>query len=112
MPPTQRHRSSPYIACAAVALIGGLSGGATAVHGLRLNSYGNMPPAKVEAVVADDRAYAIADETLYGDCSECSDRALGFRWASERNIMSPADCPNDSWHFRRGCVAYAMGSAY
>lgn len=103
MPPLLLHRYSPLLISAAIAVGGGLLGGATAVHGLRLNSYGDPSLPKPEIRAA---AYNPDDN----GCADCSDRTMGFNWASVRGIRSPADCPDDSWNFRRGCVDYARAS--
>ena len=106
---------SPAALCGVFALLGGLLGGATAVHGLRPNGYGpTNPPALIAAAGSPgyaDSGYANAGYGQSGssDCGDCSERDLGYRWATLQAITTPDQCPNDSWGFRRGCLDYTGG---
>jgi len=100
-----------------IAAIGGLLGGTTAVHGLRQNQYGpaNPPALFTGASRADGKDYGgygsngeYAEAGVSG-CAGCSERDLGYRWASLTQVRASADCPNDSWGFRRGCLDYTGG---
>jgi hypothetical protein len=46
------------------------------------------------------------EQASASDCDGCSERDLGYHWASVRQVSSVSDCPMESWDFRRGCVAY------
>jgi len=94
-------RHHPFLACALIAVVGGMMGGATTVHGLQLNRYGDPSTPAI-------RITPTAETSDIG-CVDCSERALGFRWAAIRGISSSIDCPDESWDFRRGCAAYANG---
>lgn len=98
-------RFSPVFFFAIASLSAGVVGGATTIHGLAPNSYGdavsNGTPAPPKSGMTQD-----ARSTSYDDCQGCSDQDRGYHWASLQNITSIADCPMDSWNFRRGCVAY------
>jgi hypothetical protein len=43
------------------------------------------------------------------DCTDCSDYALGYRWAELSGVHDPAACMTDSWSFQRGCIAFVRG---
>ena len=86
-------------------MIGGLLGGATAVHGLRQNDYGPVDP---PALISHDETSGYR-EIGPPDCAGCSERDLGYRWATLAAVRSPDQCPNDSWGFRRGCLDYTGG---
>lgn len=110
---TQLNRLSPPALCALIAGVGGLLGGMTAVHDLRQNRYGPInPPLLVQN--AGTRADGIHTdgghaETSSAGCYGCSERDLGYRWASLAQVNSSEQCPNDSWGFRRGCLDYTGG---
>lgn len=95
-------------------MIGGLLGGGAAVHGLRQNDYGPVDP---PALISHGEASRYESEVTgagYGesapsDCGGCSERDLGYRWATLAAVRSPDQCPNDSWGFRRGCLDYTGG---
>lgn len=107
------NRLSPSALCALIAAVGGLLGGAAAVHGLRQNQYGPLNPPMLV------RNSAISDESIYTNggyaensetsCQGCSERDLGYRWATLAQVSSSQQCPNDSWGFRRGCLDYTGG---
>lgn len=104
------NRLSPPALCAMAALCGGLIAGASAVHGLRPKSYGPLDP---PALISQRQEAGHGGET-YGEgtttgCDDCSERDLGYRWAILQAVRSPAECPNDSWGFRRGCLDYTGG---
>lgn len=100
----------PMALCAVVALCGGLIGGASAVHGLRTNSYGPLdPPALITHGDEPGYAPASSDQETSVRCDDCSERDLGYRWAVLQAVRSSAECPNDSWSFRRGCLDYTGG---
>ncbi len=86
------------IGCAIFAIVGGVAGGAATTSGLRLNSYGpegtTIPRAEMTAIGGAP------------DCGDCSERALGYQWATTKAISAAVDCPQDSWNFQRGCVDY------
>lgn len=108
---TRFRRLSPLTLCVLAAMVGGLLSGATAVHGLRPNSYGPVDTPSLINRSADGN-YADATSPDYGDapgCEDCSERDLGYRWATLAAIRSSAECPNDSWGFRRGCLDYTGG---
>ena len=111
---TQLRQLTPPTICALIAAIGGLLGGATAVHGLRQNQYGPTG----SPVLANHGANTMSDAGTTSDtdpassasrCEGCSERDLGYRWATLARVHSPDDCPNDSWGFRRGCLDYTGG---
>lgn len=104
--PAQFRNPTPFTLCAFVAAIGGLLGGTTAVHGLHQKQYGPPHPPTLFSQAAD--AGGNADNSASG-CAGCSERDLGYRWASLAQVRSAEDCPNDSWGFRRGCVDYTNG---
>ena len=105
---------SPPALCALIAALGGLIGGATAVHGLKQNGYGPQEAPAIFGRAGDDGA---SDATPSDDgypglstsCEGCSERDLGYRWAVLASIRSSEQCPNDSWGFRRGCLDYTGG---
>jgi len=104
----------PAALCAAVAMIGGLLGGTTAVQGLRQNDYGPVdPPSLIHRSETGGHAGETVDigygEIGASDCTGCSERDLGYRWATLAAVRSPDQCPNDSWGFRRGCLDYTGG---
>jgi len=113
--PTQPKRLSPPALCALLAAIGGLLGGSAAVQGLHQREYGPLHPPSLfgagsEGVsAADDGDRGGYDEHGTEACDQCSERDLGYRWATLAQARSPADCPNDSWGFRRGCLDYTGG---
>ncbi|WP_340313362.1 hypothetical protein [Rhizorhabdus argentea] len=104
------HRLSPPALCAMAAICGGLIAGESAVHGLRPNSYGPLAPPTLigQHEGAGDSGATYGEGTTAG-CDDCSERDLGYRWAVLQAVRSPADCPNDSWGFRRGCLDYTGG---
>lgn len=109
--------------CALGALAGGLLSGAATVHGLRENSYGPAnPPALVRdagfgGASANEEEGGFGgyqsdngdDDTVSAGCYECSERDLGYRWAAMAAVRLPAQCPADSWGFRRGCLDFIGG---
>lgn len=108
---------SPPLLCALAAVMGGVTAGAAAVHGLRPNRYGPIEPpslfARAEAGEPSETAYsddAGSDPMTAARCDQCSERDLGYRWAALAAIRLPGQCPNDSWAFRRGCLDYVGGS--
>jgi hypothetical protein len=103
---TQFRNPTPFTLCALVAAIGGLLGGTTAVHGLHQKQYGPSHPPPLFGQQPDTSGDA--DNSING-CEGCSERELGYRWASLAEVRSPANCPNDSWGFRRGCLDYTNG---
>ena len=108
-------RLPPLALCALAAMTSGLLGGATAVHGLRQNSYGPLdPPSLISRNTESGYAEGTSSYDGYGDrdaagCGGCSERDLGYRWATLAAIRSSTECPNDSWGFRRGCLDYTGG---
>ena len=104
MPRSSRQLTLPVI-CALLATIGGLLGGATAVHGLHQNEYGPIGAPALLGQHPDDAATAPSSN----GCEGCSERDLGYRWATLADVRSSADCPDDSWGFRRGCLDYTGG---
>ena len=94
-------------------MAGGLLSGAAAVHGLRQNAYGPIDaPSLIRRDVESGYAEDASSNGDYRDgagCSDCSERDLGYRWATLAAIRSSAECPNDSWGFRRGCLDYTGG---
>lgn len=107
------NRLSPPAWCALIAAIGGLLSGATAVHGLRQNQYGpSNPPSLIQnSAVVYESVYTNGGhaEGSTTDCQGCSERDLGYRWATLAQVHSSDQCPNDSWGFRRGCLDYTGG---
>lgn len=108
-------RLSPPALCAMFALAGGLMAGTTAVYGLRQNSYGPIdPPALISRNGDADYSSSASFDGGYdagaaAGCDGCSERDLGYRWATLQAIRSATECPNDSWGFRRGCLDYTGG---
>ena len=107
-------RLSPPALCALVAIAAGSVAGASAVHGLKQNSYGPPdPPAlfgrHTGVSTPDDAGDYRAEQGLAMTCQGCSERDLGYRWAVLAEIRTPDQCPDDSWGFRRGCLDYAGG---
>jgi hypothetical protein len=106
-------RISPPLLCALAAVMGGVTAGGAAVHGLRLNRYGPIEPpalfAPAEAGEISDTADAASDPMTAARCDQCSERDLGYRWAALAAVSLPGQCPNDSWAFRRGCLDYVGG---
>jgi hypothetical protein len=108
-------RLSPLTLCALAATVGGLLSGATAVHGLRQNSYGPIDaPSLITPNPDSDYSDGTPSDGGYGDrgaagCGDCSERDLGYRWATLAGVRASAECPNDSWGFRRGCLDYTGG---
>lgn len=92
---------------AAVSLTAGIFGGTTTVRGLAPIPYGQADAASrlPKPIPATDDETA-PDEQASANCDGCSERDLGYHWASVRQISSGTDCPMESWDFRRGCVAY------
>ncbi|MHA3791429.1 hypothetical protein ACX0MU_07200 [Rhizorhabdus wittichii] len=112
-PPSPR-RMSPLLLCLFAAMTGGITAGAVAVHGLRPNRYGPIEPpslfAPAQAGAPSDAAADAPDGLLSAArCDQCSERDLGYRWAALAAVHEPAQCPNDSWAFRRGCLDYVGG---
>ncbi len=101
--------------CALIAAVGGLLGGTTAVHGLQQNHYGPENPTALFAprddmITAQDSYGNGGYETRNAEgCQGCSERDLGYRWATLAAVRSSDQCPNDSWGFRRGCLDYTGG---
>lgn len=112
-------RLSPPALCAMFALAGGMMAGTTAVYGLRQNSYGPVDPPMLISRSGNSgygSGYAAGNTTDEGydagaaaGCEGCSERDLGYRWATLQAIQSATECPNDSWGFRRGCLDYTGG---
>jgi hypothetical protein len=91
----------------AISLTAGIIGGATTVHGLAPMHYGqadavSRPPDRNLAA----QEPSTVEQASASDCDGCSERDLGYHWASVRQVSSVSDCPMESWDFRRGCVAY------
>lgn len=106
-------RMSPPLICALVAVVGGIVAGSSAVHGLQTNHYG---PIESPSLFARAEAGGLADAEGSGNpqlaatrCDQCSERDLGYRWATLAAVREPVQCPNDSWAFRRGCLDYVGG---
>nr|WP_047168715.1 hypothetical protein [Sphingomonas sp. Y57] len=104
---------SPLLLCALAAITGGITAGAAAVHGLRLNRYGPVEPPSLftpaEAGTPSDAAGAPDELLSAARCDQCSERDLGYRWAILAAVREATQCPNDSWAFRRGCLDYVGG---
>jgi hypothetical protein len=99
-----RRFSAPLV-FAFASLTAGTAGGFTAVHGLAPNSYG--PAGTALASYRAEKAMPLEEQHVsYDDCQGCSDRDRGYHWASLQRIESLAECPLESWDFRRGCTAY------
>lgn len=113
MRPLSPRRLSPPLLCALAAVVGGVTAGGAAVHGLRQNSYGMVDPpslfARAEAGVPTPADEESADTMAAALCDQCSERDLGYRWAALAAIRLPGQCPNDSWAFRRGCLDFVGG---
>ncbi|SDC11284.1 hypothetical protein SAMN05444678_101382 [Sphingomonas sp. YR710] len=92
----------------ALSLTAGIFGGTATVHGLAPIPYGQADAAsrQPKAIAATDDETAPGEQASAADCDGCSERDLGYHWASVRQISSGTDCPMESWDFRRGCVAY------
>ncbi|KQX19653.1 hypothetical protein ASD39_14020 [Sphingomonas sp. Root50] len=108
---------SPSLLCALAAVVGGVTAGGSAVHGLRLNHYGPIDPPSLfapaeagEPFEAADAADGAGDAMTATRCDQCSERDLGYRWAALAAVRLPGECPGDSWAFRRGCLDYVGGS--
>jgi hypothetical protein len=103
------NRLSPPALCALTAAVGGLLIGATAVHGLRQNPYGPLdPPMLIRNDVTSDGHGGYAVSGTAG-CRDCSERDLGYRWATLTQVSASDQCPEQSWGFRRGCLDYTGG---
>lgn len=106
-------RLSPPLLCALVAVMGGITAGGAAVHGLRQNSYGVTEPpslfARAEAGTPTAASDDSGDSMAAARCDQCSERDLGYRWAALAAVRLPGQCPNDSWAFRRGCLDFVGG---
>ncbi|WP_235398925.1 hypothetical protein [Sphingomonas sp. SRS2] len=76
------------------------------MHGLRQNAYG---PTGVASPISNNADLGYADSGDVAGCDDCSERDLGYRWATLAAIRSSTECPNDSWGFRRGCLDYTGG---
>lgn len=113
MRPLFLRRLSPPLLCALAAIVGGITAGGAAVHGLRQNSYGMVDPpslfARAEASVPTSTDGERGETLAAARCDECSERDLGYRWAALAAIRLPGQCPNDSWAFRRGCLDFVGG---
>lgn len=113
MRPLPFRRLSPPLLCALAAIVGGVTAGGAAVHGLRQNSYGMVDPpslfARAEAGVPTSTDGERGETLAAARCDECSERDLGYRWAALAAIRLPGQCPNDSWAFRRGCLDFVGG---
>lgn len=48
----------------------------------------------------------VAPTALADGCIQCSERDLGYRWASAQRIASSSACGDQSWGFRSGCVTW------
>lgn len=99
--------SAPVI-FVAMSLTLGIAGGTSTVHGLAPTPYGQTDgagrlPDRVHATEAESPPVEQASAV---DCDGCSERDLGYHWASVRQVSSVSDCPMESWDFQRGCVAY------
>jgi hypothetical protein len=99
-------RFSAPLVFAFVSLTAGTAGGFTAVHGLALNSYGQAGAAPAAYRAEKAMPQEEGQQVSYDDCQGCSDRDRGYHWASLQRIESVAECPMESWDFRRGCTAY------
>jgi len=94
------HRVSSAMVTILLSIAAGVVAGTVTVHNLSPRSYG---PA--DAIVRDSVA-ASSPSLAAESCDDCSERDLGYHWASLQQLRSIADCPDGSWDFRRGCVAY------
>lgn len=100
MSTTALQRISSPIFVTLLSISAGVVAGTTTVHGLSQQRYG---PA--DAFVRADTPPS-SQSLSAENCDSCSERDLGYHWASVQQLRSIADCPEDSWDFRRGCVAY------
>lgn len=107
--PLTRFATAPVL-CALFAVVGGLAAGTATTQGLRLNSYGITPAAPVADVASAGQTDRNAT-TWLDDCADCSERTLGYRWATSRAIRAAVQCPGDSWDFQRGCLDYVRDPA-
>ena len=106
-------RLSPAMLCALVAVAGGLLGGTATVQGMRADGYGPVTTpllfGRADAAVLDEGEGESQGELVATGCADCSERDLGYRWASLAAVRLPGQCPNDSWAFRRGCLDFVGG---
>lgn len=100
-----RHFSPPIFFFAA-SLTGGIVAGTATVHGLAPTPYGQAEASSRLANRSSPDEDAVAEQASASDCDGCSERDLGYHWASIRQVSSASDCPMESWDFQRGCVAY------
>ncbi|MDB5685450.1 MAG: hypothetical protein JWR77_39 [Rhizorhabdus sp.] len=96
--PLQRFSSPIFITLLSISA--GVVAGTTTVHGMSPQGYGPGG-----SVIQRDSG-AAAPSLAADSCDSCSEHDLGYHWASVQQLGSVADCPDDSWDFRRGCVAY------
>lgn len=101
-------RLPPVMICALVAIAGGFAGGSATVRGMRAD---HSRPANATALFGRAEAATPGEgpgEVVAG-CPGCSERDLGYRWASLAAVRLPGQCPDDSWGFRRGCLDFVGG---
>jgi len=105
-------QSPPALALTAVAaVLGGTLAGVATVDGVTQHRYG---PVDGISLFAPAEASTISSTSVNGesseaDCTECSERDRGYRWAVLASVRSPDQCPVDSWNFRRGCLDFVGG---